>query len=416
MSTSAAVTHAILSNDSYHAELVQSIDALNNIPAALKEQLNYMRSLQRQIEGARASIEMKREMTVAKRRAMKGSLIRKTASKLVGRADAWSAVIEREENEYVEALETEMQQRAKLVTLETMVDETSQTKLSLETKLSTLQTLQTDLSSLYSRVFTQFTQESSSSTPWSPSSSASSASTSSSMELEVDWELELEAHEAQKKAQSSVLSLRSQLLANQNAATWLADAKDLLHLSTRYIEEGLTQHARWGTVKSGLAFHMDRELREAMKACTRAETLVNEARSGEPLIQPLPPLVLRVEDCESSASRPEPTENESSSDPRAPDSSNRQSLLNKIKTHKSKLLTAQDLISSDIRSSNSRIQQLKLVLPWAEETLKEAEDELMRVRREIWDVVVTQSTDESESGQTPARFRQCYRCLDHGYG
>ena len=127
---------------------------------------------------------------------------------------------------------------------------------------------------------------------------------------------------------------------------------------------------------------MDRELREAVKACTTAETLVNEARSGEPLIQPLPPLVLCVE-CErlstpflrlgqlkltwasSSASNAEPTENESSSDPRAPDSSSRQSILSESQFYVPPSNTMTDSCPTQIKSkpTNTTSSLLKTSSP-----------------------------------------------------
>jgi hypothetical protein len=98
-SAAAAVTCAILMNASYHTELIRSIESLSDVPTALEEHTRYMQSLQEQIKCVKANLEEMRETTRDKRkkRAVNSSVVRKTASKLVGRKEEFNAKVEREE-------------------------------------------------------------------------------------------------------------------------------------------------------------------------------------------------------------------------------------------------------------------------------------------------------------------------------
>ncbi|KAF5366732.1 hypothetical protein D9758_006566 [Tetrapyrgos nigripes] len=377
-----ATTQAILSNVKYHADLIQSLDSLSSVPDTLKAQVKLIQDLELQIEDAKEKVEKLKEITAEKRKIhedVKGSMVMKTANVLVGRKDKYIAKVEREENGYTKALENEMQQRAKLEKLQNMVDEVSLTKLTLESKVERMQLLRNDISSLYSRVFNQ---------PTAPD----------------EFPRAYEAAKERKKAQDAVDSLQLRLGANKDAVTWLTEAKDLIYVCWRYIDEGLAQFSAWGTSGKSRVLcecrftHMDRELRNAAKSGFQAESLIEQARRGEPSIQTLPPLVV-YEPPRFSPVRS--MEDMLRKDFPVTKAANAQ-LLSNVKKNREDLLAALDILRSDITSAKSRIKHFEIDLPEAEEALRKAEQEALVICRQIWDGVTSGKVIESGLGQPPS--------------
>jgi hypothetical protein len=83
-----ATTQAILFNARYHTELIQSLDLLSNVPDALREQVQLIQDLEKQIKDGKEELEKMSVTTAEKRKIHEGvrdSMVMKTANTLVGR-------------------------------------------------------------------------------------------------------------------------------------------------------------------------------------------------------------------------------------------------------------------------------------------------------------------------------------------
>ncbi|THV03507.1 hypothetical protein K435DRAFT_835813 [Dendrothele bispora CBS 962.96] len=339
-----ATTNAILSNARYHAQLVERLDSLQSAPEALEKQAKSIAELQSQVEKAKQRIEELRQKTTEKKK-QKNSSVKKIANKVIGREEKFTTKVEKEEREYVEALETEVQERGRLSTLENTLTEAKRVNLHLESQVEKFSPLQKDLSSLYSRVFTQPTTL-------------------------VEFPQLTEAEIRLKTAQYTQSSIQEQSKANEHAAKLLGEAEEQVRVCLVFIDEGLTQYGTWGG-KDVMA-EIGRELRSAKRAALKAEELIAQAKRSEPQIESLSPLVILGNTTSEDGAK-----------------LLNSTLLAQINNNRNDIVFAQEMVKSEIRATASRIEKLKTDLVEAGGFIRKAEKELQSARREVWDAVVS---------------------------
>ncbi|KAK7447049.1 hypothetical protein VKT23_014259 [Stygiomarasmius scandens] len=330
---------AIRSNAQLHIELVQKLESLQSAPDALEKQKKLIEELQGQAELAKQTIEKRREKTTEKKK--KSSMVKKMASKVIGKEDKATTKLEREEREYVEALEAEMRERTRLTELENRLEEAKRAIPDLEAQVEKFSSVQKDLSSLYSRVFTLPTT------------------------LQEFPQLN-EAHIQLQTARHTHASTQNEIKTNEEALKLLVEADDEIRVCILFIEEGLTQYGTWGG--KNVMEEIGRELRSAKKAAMRAEQLVEEAREAEPLIRALSPLVIRGSTTGEDGSQ-----------------ISNHGLLAQINANKEDIIRARETVQSEIRSTGPRIEALKEELLDAEGFIRKAEQEVESARKVVWD-------------------------------
>ncbi|KAF7373619.1 hypothetical protein MSAN_00572300 [Mycena sanguinolenta] len=154
-------TEAVVQNADYHARLLAQISELDYVPPALEQQNSYIASLEKDsVTLARRITELEKKTKKERKEheSIRDSTARRFAAKITGRKEKFEAKASKEEREYIEALEQEMQHKQQQETLETMITEAKAVRADLQDKLASHNKLKADLAALYSRIFDGPTQ------------------------------------------------------------------------------------------------------------------------------------------------------------------------------------------------------------------------------------------------------------------
>ncbi|KAJ3916480.1 hypothetical protein F5877DRAFT_80841 [Lentinula edodes] len=148
----------IRSSASYHLSLLQTLESLQYAPSALNQQSKYLRDLQAELTSVKKEVKQLGEKTKKERKEheeLRDSTTRRLAARLKGKSglEKFEAKKEKEEREYVVALENEMRERGKQTMLENMIEEARKVKSDLEEKSNRLELTKKELSNLYHQVF-----------------------------------------------------------------------------------------------------------------------------------------------------------------------------------------------------------------------------------------------------------------------
>ncbi|KAJ6554489.1 hypothetical protein B0H19DRAFT_948367 [Mycena capillaripes] len=152
---------AVLQNAAYHAQLLTGISELDYVPPALTQQDSYIGGLEQEVAALARKIKALEWKTTKERKeheALRDSTTRRFAARLTGRKEKFEAKASKEEREYVEALEKEMQHKRQLETMETMIAEAKSVRSDLQDKLQRYERTKKDLAQLYSKIFDGPTQ------------------------------------------------------------------------------------------------------------------------------------------------------------------------------------------------------------------------------------------------------------------
>ncbi|KAJ7607339.1 hypothetical protein FB45DRAFT_1040309 [Roridomyces roridus] len=160
MSTTTQST--VLQNAAYHTQLLDTIAALDYVPSALRQQKELISGFKAQRQQTALTIAVLEKKTKKERKeheALRDSTARRLAHKLTGQKDKFQAKASKEEREYVEALEKEMQEKRQMVTLETVLSEAEVEHTDLINKLEIHKIAKQDLAALYSQIFDGVTRD-----------------------------------------------------------------------------------------------------------------------------------------------------------------------------------------------------------------------------------------------------------------
>ncbi|KAJ7042945.1 hypothetical protein C8F04DRAFT_57743 [Mycena alexandri] len=156
-----ATDTVVQQNAAYHAELLAGIASFDYVPSALTEQEALIASLEETAKQNAARIRALEQKTQKERKEhedLRDSTARRFAAKLTGRKDKFEAKASKEEREYVEALEKEVQEKRQQANLETMISEAKAVRNDLLSKVQIYNVTKGDLEALYSRIFDGPTQ------------------------------------------------------------------------------------------------------------------------------------------------------------------------------------------------------------------------------------------------------------------
>ncbi|KAJ7054704.1 hypothetical protein C8F01DRAFT_1162628 [Mycena amicta] len=152
---------SVRQNAAYHAQLLEAIAELDYVPPALDEQQKMIASLEAQATQTSQTIRTLEKKTKKERKeheALRDSTARRFAAKITGRKDKFEAKASKEEREYIEALECEMQEKRRKESLDTLISEAKAVKSDLDDKRQRYNLAKKDLAALYSKVFDGPTQ------------------------------------------------------------------------------------------------------------------------------------------------------------------------------------------------------------------------------------------------------------------
>ncbi|KAJ7756327.1 hypothetical protein B0H16DRAFT_698105 [Mycena metata] len=251
-------------NVTYHAELLAAIASLDYAPSALTEQEALIASLERTARANAARIDTLEQKTQKERKEhedLRDSTTRRFAAKLTGRKDKFEAKASKEEREYVEALEKEMQEKRQQANLETMISEAKAVRNDLLSKVEIHNVTKGDLEALYSRIFDGPTQA-----------------------YPEDDHLEYELQQAQGRYNE----IQSYLNRASQSTSMLQSADIALRQCNREVQQALN-YSEWDMWGGGtFTDMMERNaLSSAEGLAMQAATYVQQAMIADPQVQPI---------------------------------------------------------------------------------------------------------------------------------
>ncbi|KAJ7021030.1 hypothetical protein C8F04DRAFT_1050203 [Mycena alexandri] len=154
-------TDVVLEYTAYNVQLLAAIAELDYVPPALEQQESYLADLEKERVQLTDEITFLEEQTRKEKKeheALRDSTTRRFAAKITGKKEKFEAKASKEEKEYIEALEKEMQHKRQQETLETLIAEAKALRLDLQRKLERYNKIKQDLAALYSKIFDGPTQ------------------------------------------------------------------------------------------------------------------------------------------------------------------------------------------------------------------------------------------------------------------
>ncbi|KAF5381506.1 hypothetical protein D9757_008178 [Collybiopsis confluens] len=339
----------ILSIAPYHQTLLQTLDSLQYAPSALTQQTSYLSDLESQLSQLTQTVHAL-SLKTKKERKEHEEIRNSTAKRLVaklggkGKVEKYEAKKEKEEREYVDALEGEMRERGTMEMLEAMVREAKRVKSDLEHKSRQLSQTKIDINNLYRQVFDGPT-----------------------VEFPRDDVLERELGVAQETYDrvQAVLNTHSQ------AVRLLGQADQMMGGALKKMDEALG-YSTWDVYGGGsLADMMERDaLANAAVYAAKAEMLIRQAQRTSSDVQSIGSL--RVQDISLLG---DVFFDNIFSDIRA---------HHKIKNNRTELAAAHGRLKAQLRPARQRAQLAGADLVEASEVLAECNRALDIYRREVF--------------------------------
>lgn len=346
----------ILRNADYHTRLTEALSKVDNAPAALAQHKAHLRELEAQLAESAKKVEVLAGLTQKERKeheSLRDSKARKLAAKFSGKMGKFEANKEKEEREYVEALQNEMEERDRQGDLQRQVQAASTTMNTLAEKADEYASLHRELEALYSSIFDGPTD---------------SFPDEDKLEYSVHEARKLcELAEAQRKTESQTLKLLSQAVAH------MADCHNGVEEALAY-----TSNSMWKS-SSGQAYAMEVvALKNAQTHSDKAQNLLKQARKENSMVQDCGSVIItpgrsaEMDDAIANFYNPiDPEEHE------------------KVK-ESAKSVTANHMkLKAEHTAASHREKEAERQLQQTSSVLKGREKELLDLRRAIFDNVVS---------------------------
>ncbi|KAE9396221.1 hypothetical protein BT96DRAFT_825046 [Gymnopus androsaceus JB14] len=259
-----SVLNQIVETASYHLALLRTVEELEHVPSAHTHQTGYIRELQTELGKVKGRVKELEEKTKKERKEheiLRDSTTRRLAAKLKGKGgvEKFEARKEKEEREYVEALELEMRERENQKMVENMIEEATKVKADLQEKSQRLELTKKEISDLYRQIFDGPTQE-----------------------LPQDDVLEQELASAQRTHNQ----IQSFLNAHSQSMNLLGQADQMLTMALKEMDDALS-YVKWNAYTSGnMTGMMERNaLAYAAANASKAEILIRQAQCASGDVQ-----------------------------------------------------------------------------------------------------------------------------------
>ncbi|KAJ6578811.1 hypothetical protein DFH09DRAFT_1148379 [Mycena vulgaris] len=217
---------AVLQHTPYHAQLLAAIGELDHVPAALIQQDNYIKGLELLAKRGERKIKALEEKTKKEWREyvdLRDSTARRLVATCTGRKEKFEARANKEERDYIEALEKETEAKGQQAMLKGMIAEAKTVQADLKSKAELYRLTKEDLAELYGKIFDGPTQA-----------------------YPEDDRLEFQLQLAQKRHNEIQGLLQREL----QALSFLQSAHSTLVLCSSKIKEALS-YSRWDLFSNG---------------------------------------------------------------------------------------------------------------------------------------------------------------------
>ncbi|KAK0457123.1 uncharacterized protein EV420DRAFT_1621179 [Desarmillaria tabescens] len=249
-----ALTGGVPNKAPRHAELLKSIATLDYVPPHLSD-------LQSQVKRLTQTLVEERHEFLD----LKDSTGRKMWSKVTGKKDEFQARINKEEREYVEALEKEIVEKRNVEMLEQMIAEALTVKAELSENLEKYTAMKKELQDMYSSLFDGRAEE-----------------------FPHDDELEQQL----AMAESTHARLLAQLNSDSQVVKLLRQAESKMQAAQTAMKEAVEMsfyvEISYPYATSSVEVMEQSALGQAEFRSSQAKVLIEQARNISPLIQPMP--------------------------------------------------------------------------------------------------------------------------------
>ncbi|KAJ7270658.1 hypothetical protein B0H12DRAFT_1200332 [Mycena haematopus] len=257
-------TDSILQNAEYHARLLAQIAELDYAPSALKQQDSYIDGLEKDSAALVRKIAVLVQQTKKERKeheSIRDSTARRFTAKITGRKEKFEAKASKEEREYIEALEQEMQHKRQQETFATMIAEAKAVRADLHDKVKLHHKLKQDLAALYSKIFDGPTEA-----------------------YPEDDQLEYQLQQTQNRYNE----IQGFLNSESQAVSLLQSANVALQACSGQMKEALS-YSQWDVFGGGaVSDMMERNaLSSAEGHASQAQIFVQQAMMASPQVQPI---------------------------------------------------------------------------------------------------------------------------------
>ena len=246
----------------YHSQLLTTIAELEYVVPSLRQHNAYVADLERQLRNSEKKIgelEAKTKKEKKEHEAIRDSTTKRLTAKLTGRKAKYEEKTEKEEREYIEALQNEMVEKDQKQMLDQLLAEAQAVQYELDEKLKKHDGAKKEIELLYARIFD------------GPSQS-----------FPQEDRLEYDVTEVQKRLEQ----MQSSLNAESQAADLLARACVTMDRCQASMSEALrySTYDMWGG--GTMSDYMERNaLTQAQMSASRAQNLVESARRVCPNVQ-----------------------------------------------------------------------------------------------------------------------------------
>ncbi|ESK93279.1 hypothetical protein Moror_14542 [Moniliophthora roreri MCA 2997] len=345
-----STSQSIRDNAQYHAELIKSLEELQYAPSALTQQTSYLTDLEKQLRTTKENVERLSQATKKERKdheKMRDSTARKLAARISGKKEKFEAKKEKEEREYVEALENEMRERGNMKMIEDMIEEGKRVKDDLTAKSLALHQIEQELETLYENIFGGPTQE-----------------------FPRDDQLENQL----MSAQEAYDRIQGHMNAQSQAVNLLGQADKAMASCLQSMQVALG-YSSWDVFGGGgMADMMERSaLGEASAAASRAQMLVDQAQRTSPDVQSVGPI--RVHEISLFG---DVFFDNVYSDIVA---------HQKMEANRNELMNLHDRIKRELRAATARCQRIGPDLVEAAEVLSQSRQDLAQFRKDTFNRV-----------------------------
>lgn len=347
-----STTQSIQAAATKHSELLQGIAELDYAPSAYEQSTSYLQDLSARKEEADQALKNLLKKTEKERQEhldLQKSVARKWANKLVGRGDKFAEKATKEEREFLESLEREMEGRGTAERLAAEYEGAKQANQELKAACQKRERLQREVVELYNTIF---------------------GGTTSEFPQEDEMENFLRLAEGENdRAQSRLNTLAQGLASLNDAAKMTRDCVKKMEDARMYSGDDI-----WGFGGRGADMMEANSLTSAQMLASQVDMLVNQARRFDPAIGQVPNVRI-----------PQTSMTDVYFDNIFTDLD----MHDKIKTAQSAVLRAQAKLLSEIRASEDRVEAEAYKASKASEALARARRQLHEMREATFLSVAT---------------------------
>ncbi|KAJ7835926.1 hypothetical protein B0H14DRAFT_2795051 [Mycena olivaceomarginata] len=252
----------VLENSPYHARLLRQIAELEYVPAALQEQETHIAGLKRDsaaLVPKIAGLERKTKKERMEHELQRDNSTGRFMAKLTGRKEKFDAKASKEEREWIEAMEAEMQAKKEQEVVHTMLAEAKAVRADLQDKLQVYNQTKQELAALYSKIFDG-------PTPAYPE----------------DDQLEYQVQQAQNRCNE----IQASLTRESHIVSLLQSANTALQACSSKIQQAL-KYSKWDMIGGGVKSDMMERnaLTAAEVHATLAQIFIQQAIMASPQVQ-----------------------------------------------------------------------------------------------------------------------------------